>query len=127
MLLPYDVVLKEGVAVGVEAIRPKLCSPELPGIGVGVEWRCEFRLTSVESCLTGCEDEDADADETARARPACVSRRRFGPSLTLGWVWHCYNGPISKRIVGGGEFLSMLERHEPCTHVGTKWSLSFCC
>lgn len=37
MVLPYDVVLKEGVAVGVDAGMPKLCSAALPGIGVGVE------------------------------------------------------------------------------------------
>ncbi len=43
-------------------------------------------LVDVDSCFVGCEDEDVDAEDTARARPACVSRRRLGPSLTFGWV-----------------------------------------
>lgn len=88
VLLPYDVVLSDGVGVvvGVEVDMPNARNAELPVIGVGVECRCEFELQVVDSCLTGCEDDDADAEDTARARPACVSRRRLGPSLTFGWV-----------------------------------------
>ena len=41
MLVPYDVVLRDGVAVGVDTGMPKLCSAALPVIGVGVEWRWE--------------------------------------------------------------------------------------
>lgn len=37
MLLPYDVVLSDGVAVGVETGKPNVLSVELPGKGVGVE------------------------------------------------------------------------------------------
>jgi hypothetical protein len=68
---------------------PNVRRAELPDNGVGVECRYEaVLLDGVDSRLTGCEDDDADAEDTARARPACVSRRRLGPSLTLGWVWH---------------------------------------
>lgn len=83
---PCEVALSDGVEVGVDIGMPNVCSAELPGIGVGVEWRYETVLAGVDSCLTWCEDDDADADETARARPACVSRRRLGPSFTFGWV-----------------------------------------
>jgi hypothetical protein len=47
---------------------------------VGVE--CDSRGCSL---MIGY-GEDADVEETARARTAGVSRRRLGPSLTLGCV-----------------------------------------
>jgi hypothetical protein len=96
LLAKVDVVLRCGVAVGVvvgtvaEGVAfgiPYPCRDELPVIGVGVE--CRWGAVSrANSCLTGY-DEVADAEDAARTRPACVSRRRLGPSLTFGWVWHC--------------------------------------
>jgi hypothetical protein len=54
------------------------------------------------SCLIGY-DEVADPEDAARTRPAWVSRRRFGPSLTFGWVWHYVD-------------VSMLELVRRCRH-----------
>lgn len=73
-----------GVVFGVDEDMLRLFIVEPPDIDVGVEWRFEAVLGCVDSCLTGYEDEDAEAEDTARARPACVSRRRLGPSFTFG-------------------------------------------
>jgi hypothetical protein len=66
------------------------------GVGVGVEcgWECVVVADAGSWCaggtsvLIGQLVDVADAEETARARTVCVSRRLLGPSFTFGCVWH---------------------------------------
>lgn len=96
MLLGYDVILGGSLMLGVDVGKdmegadvvdmPNVCSLAEPDTGVDVERRFGGVFTCEMSCLAGYEDEFVDADDVARPRPACVSRRLLGPSLTLGCV-----------------------------------------
>jgi hypothetical protein len=93
----------EGVGVGYAEVVVGYCCEVLGGIvgvelgmpsaarddaEIGVECRCGLKSWGCEACASGLIGwlEVADAEDTARARTAWVSRRRLGPSLTLGWV-----------------------------------------
>jgi hypothetical protein len=77
-----------GVDVGIVGVELGMPSAARDDAGIGVECRCGLKSRGCEACASDLIGwlEVAEAEDTARARTAWVSRRRLGPSLTLGWV-----------------------------------------
>lgn len=96
MLLGYDAILRGGVVSEADAAKEKECADVFgmphacniaeSSIGVEVGGRSGDVIARASSCFSGYEGEAVESDEDARTRPVCVSRRRLGPSFTLGCV-----------------------------------------
>ena len=82
----FDVDIGKGIEGADVVDGPEDCNLAESGTSIDVESRFGGVCTCEASCLVGYEEEVADADDVARTRPACVSRRLLGPSLTLGCV-----------------------------------------